>query len=571
MRTPPAIAAVLLLAASTAAHNGEVPPPPSAGSSPSGIPGGTIGGGRRQFPTKTSSSVATVQQWWLHSRDFFLEIRARRQAARAAARGESTPGETPAAPPVRDPATRERGLEALRAAARSTEVPLAVNALVALGAARDTASLPMLVEMADDPSLDVRIRWTAIFALGLLGDHLVDGRAHLRSIVLDPTRREEERAFPCFGAALAPDRWILPTLAGLAKVRETRRDVPAVALFALGVMRDPLALSEMAPLTSGAAAERDPDWIFRATGAAAIGMVGAPEGVPPLMRALSDDIVAVRRQAVLSLGALLTPADGTALSAVARFLRTERDATTRSYAAISLAESGWPGAEAPLTDLLVNGDTLERSFAAVALGVLVRTSKDDALAARVRPLLRRRLGEASADEARRSLVLAVALSGDRTAAPVIRRMATEACDPPTMCSYVVAFGLLGDRDARPLLFDILRDQNYIYLREDAGRALGMLGDETSIGILAGILGGHETDYLRGSAALALGYIVEPDEAGPLVRALADTRETPSVRALCAKALGRVFDRGTLPFFSHLTRHLDPLVSVECLGLLLRLL
>jgi HEAT repeat protein len=279
----------------------------------------------------------------------------------------------------------------------------------------------------------------------------------------------------------------------------------------------------------------------------------------------------VRRQAALSLGALLTPADEAALQFVVRFVRTERDPTTRSFAALSIAESGWPGAEAPLLDLFRAGDTLERSFSAIALGVLVRSVGDPALTDRIRPLLRAALEAADSDEKKKSLALAVGLAGDRTAGPLIRRLANEACDPPTMAAYAVGLGLVGDRDARPLLIDLLKQNCYQHLREDAARALGMLGDEDSIAVLVACLRGRNPDYYRGSAALALGYLVEPEEAGPLTDVLGDAGEIPTVRAQCARALGRILDPGAIPVSSRLTRHVDLFLPIDTLGILFRLL
>lgn len=164
-----------------------------------------------------------------------------------------------------------------------------------LGLVGDTAYVPSLVRLLEDPSAEVRI--VAARALGAVGDPRA-AAAVLRSV------RSSDQGRPRVPATVAADALIAMGLGAAAAVVEALED------------RDPGVRNVAATVTSHsllrpAAAQlrrllgTDPDPVVRAGAARAIGRMGGPDDVPALLAATAaSEAVGLRRTAAQALGEL---------------------------------------------------------------------------------------------------------------------------------------------------------------------------------------------------------------------------------------------------------------------------
>lgn len=170
-----------------------------------------------------------------------------------------------------------------------------------LGLVRDRLSRPRLEALLADRDVDVRI--TAARALGRLGDGaaaesllgaLSGARAVAPGVVAD--------AMLMLGAGTEP-----AVRSALASADTVARSVAADIAGLVGA----ITLTE--PLCGTLALDPVPE--VRARAAAALGRLGSPAALDPLVRALDDDASGVRLAAATALGALGDPAATPALAA----------------------------------------------------------------------------------------------------------------------------------------------------------------------------------------------------------------------------------------------------------------
>lgn len=229
---------------------------------------------------------------------------------------------------------------------------LAVPAADALGEIRDPRAVALLIAALGDK--DWKLRAAAAEALGKIGDPraaqpliaiLVDSQWDVRSVANEALVRIGAGAVEPLVAALK-DGGVL----GASGVR-------AYAASALGQIGDPRAVD---PLI---AALKDETGGVRAFAASALGQIGDPRAVEPLIAALKGEGGWARKEAVEALGQI---GDPRAVEPLVAALNGEAG-SVRKGAAEALGRLGDPRAVEPLVAALADRDREVREAAAQAL------------------------------------------------------------------------------------------------------------------------------------------------------------------------------------------------------------
>ena len=281
--------------------------------------------------------------------------------------------------------------------------------------------------------------------------------------------------------------------------------------------------------------------------AAALGKIGDPRAVAPLVTALQNEYL--RRDAGEALARLGAPAIEPLIAAL-----RDPDADVRKVATRALVEIGGPSFD-PLFVALREDRCAD---AAVALGEI-----GDRRA--VEPLI---MALGAGNEAM-SAAAAMALGKLKDALavePLIRALSDRAGD--VRANAAKALGEIGDRRAVEPLIAALHDQDRD-VRFGAVWALGEIGDARAVEPLIGALettrvrplghdfvagGGRDREWMVPEAAAdALGRIRDPRAVEPLITALA--KSDRRVGAMSAWALGRIGDQ----------RAIEPLIDALAVG------
>jgi HEAT repeat protein len=350
-----------------------------------------------------------------------------------------------------------------------------------------------------------------------------------------------------------------------ANVKEARFDVPACSLLGIGLLGDEIVVPDLAQALAGRARERERDDELRAYTAASLGMIRSRAGMPALLKALGDKNVEVRRQSVLSLGALLGPDDAYALKTLAQVLASDRDPQVRAFAAISLGESGSPVIADALLYAYRKGSAVVVPYAALGLGLLARQTEDQALRERVLPYLRAQFLDKGNLDVRGALAISLGIAGDHDAAKHLLKVVKGGGAANLRGHAAVALGLIGNDDAMPPLREMLEKRGDPTLQREVALALALLGDREAVAILIRLVTTAKTEFVRGSAAVALGRLATPEAAKALREILEDERAPDTTRAFVAVALGLVMDRHDVPLLSRLGEHFNYRMAVEAVS------
>ena len=276
----------------------------------------------------------------------------------------------------------------------------------------------------------------------------------------------------------------------LATLNDPRKRVRWEAIYVLGVI---WGLPEVSELV-----HEDND--VREAAAEALGTLGDPRAVEPLIAALQDENSDVRRAAAEVLGEV---GDSRAMEPLIATLRDEADGV-REAAAQALGEIGEP-AVGPLIAALRDEDSAVRPVAIHVLGVIwglpeVSRLADEDLS--VRRAAAGALGELGDPRAVDALMAALQDRDDS-----VRKAAAR------------AMGEIGDSRAVESLIRALWDKNG-GVGQAAAHALGKIGDSRAVGPLSVALGDGFRN-VRWAAAGALGELGDPRAVKPLIATLQD--------------------------------------------------
>ncbi len=524
-------------------------------------PGPTAPPRRAGGATSQGPGLSHWVYWWNLNRERILNLR-ELQAARLRERTtESSPhvlgegGERNARNSAADD-PRPAIVAALILAADDSNADVATGAILALGKTGDASAIPVLMRLVNRKSADPTIRESAALALGMLGRPEPGVRAFLTEIAGDRDRRWRTRAFAALGLGFLGDSGAVPSLMSLWRGKADGNEVPTSALLGLGLLGDEIVVPDLVRALSGRSDRRERDDRLRAHAAAALCMIRSRAAVPALMRALSDREVEVRRQSVLSIGAMAGPEDQAVIKLLLQVLLRDRDAQTRAFAAVSLGEIGSPTAADALLYAYRKDSSVVVPYAAFGLALLARNSKADGIAERIVPFLRGEFLERKNQDLRGALALAVGIAGDRPSVEPLRKLLRKSGAPTLRGHAAMALGLIGAVEAAPDLRSALTDGADPIVKREVALALGLLGDREATRILIDLVKNGKTEFVRGSAAAAVGRLADSATALTLMRILLDRENPDTTRAFVAVALGLAMDSHEVPLLSRIGEHFN---------------
>jgi HEAT repeat protein len=255
------------------------------------------------------------------------------------------------------------------------------------------------------------------------------------------------------------------------------------------------------PVAEHISALDDEDWGVREDAAVALGRLGDPRSVQPLIRALRDQDQAVRNAATTALMALGEPA---ILSL--GFCLQDTNPQMQESAACILATIANEQVLAPLLSAALSHNWIVRMSSAKALGRIQSPQAIDTLCLLLQdkvPAVREEAGQAIQTIGSASIPKLLETLHDRNWK--IRLRAVE------------ALAFLKPREAVGPLMTVVLEDSDTAVRQDAVRALGQIGDRRAIPLLLSSLA-LNTPSLKLAAIEALGVIRSP-EAIPALLAL----------------------------------------------------
>ena len=283
----------------------------------------------------------------------------------------------------------------------------------------------------------------------------------------------------------------------------------------------------------------------------------------------------VHRAAVLALGQMALPAeshedDAVISTALRRYHESGRDAQSRSFALIALAQIGGMANRLFLLNTLKLGrKMMVKPWAAIALGTMAFRSYesekkvDDTIGA----ALLQNLKQATTPYARSAMAVALGLSRYRPAGEHLRKLLETQAHQDELAGYLcIGLALMDYHAAKPRIEQLLRNSVRRPKRlRQAATALGKLGDRRVTGLLLEKLSDPDQNLAKCSAiASALAFIGDRHSISPLTRLLEDDGNPALTRAFAAAALGGIADKEKLPWNSKIARHLNYRGSVETL-------
>ena len=416
----------------------------------------------------------------------------------------------------------------LRALLDDSSLEVREAALLALGATGSEAAAHLLLQIAHERDVDGLDRWRdteelSVLALGILrardagtgvdgmlprGDGLIE-EARLLHHALTPSERLAERA---------RETSVLFT-------GKRRPDVKRKGHYA-----DVLAIEALR--------EDDGDGVLEA-----------------LLRASAERDVERRRAAITTLGTLDdVRADGPLRTA----FETESDTVSRGLALIAIANVGAEGAGEFLVRVLQKGRSVDRPWAALAIGVHARERTD---AAAEKAALRRALGLERSRENRRALALGLGIARDSAAVDDLLERLRETNDAGSRVAYGYALGLIGDPRAAVTLRAAIAAEKFALVRAELAQALGTLriqGDEAAL--VEALLESNDPDAAT-QAAGALSFHGRFASVTHLVRAFEDAK-SPAARSAALLAIGLVLDQGQPFAIASELRDRNPFVAPD---------
>jgi HEAT repeat protein len=475
-------------------------------------------------------------RWWYANRLFILDMHGRIRDRQA-----TTPSSADATK-TNSELWRAQAQEALTLALSDADEDIASGAAVALGKAGDPEDAASLVAVLANPQRRQSVREAAALGLGLLPPRTdgVNVRSALELVAADERAPDRLRGFALYALGMRGETAAVPFLLDAANVpTATSWDVPTAASSALGLSRCGLTKDDLVRILAATGKDRSKETMRRVYAAHGLARLGDPTAAPALREAGVDDDADVRRASILSLSAVARADDVQTTDFLIHVLHSDRDRACRNMAAVALARIGADRASRELRWAYLNGDALEKPFAALGLGLIARRGRDPEIA----KSLRHDLEQRGSSELRGALCIAVGLAGDLDAAQALRKIAAEQGDADVRAQAAMGLGLLGDRDgAPPVLRALLTDAPSPAVQREAAFALGMLGDRDAEKILLDLVVNGSGVYVQGSAAVALGRIGGRECSAALV-AMLKNKDKPGIsRGMAAVSLGLLLDR-----------------------------
>lgn len=253
--------------------------------------------------------------------------------------------------------------------------------------------------------------------------------------------------------------------------------------------------------------------------------------------------------------------DAAIRKALQRTFRRNADQQTRNFALISLAHAaGRPGREgstagaapslAALVAVLDTGATMQKPWAALAVGVLGR-SLDDAGSARSdepETALRKALQSTRTPELNSATALALGILRDLGSRELLIELLGQTSDTQVRGYAMIGLGLMQARGSLPKIEGILSESKYQPdLVQTAAVSLALMQDTELVPKLIEMLRSNASVPAQGAICYSLGNVGDVRAAQALVEMSADEELGATARSVAISALGLVADRYDLPW------------------------
>lgn len=552
--------------------------------------GGGTGSGNRGTtpgarPRPKNDGFLEWTLWWELNDDRFLSLKAAlaKRAARTA-NIDTVLGENDGAPLVQDitRALRSEIEPVLRIGAKDAFWDASAASLIALGklGGPDRTDLCELLSgyLTDPTAMQDRqeIREAAVLGLGILGNSSA-APLLLQIYRNDPERRlkgkdhpSRLRSFAAMAIGLIGSRdrsfldaAILQGLVGGAETAGASEDLQVGAVVGLGVFGDPAASPALLRIATDAAqGER-----VRAHAVVALGKLGDRASVKVLRDLLSDRRTEVRRSAAVALGLLVDREDVATIDRLIEIAKSGSDLALRHFALIALGEIGAPRGRDVLVSVVREGNSGERTFAALALGVYGQ--KRRAECADLAPIVMERFRDADAATEKSGYAIALGMLGTESALRALEATLTDPGSSLELRGYVaIACGLIDAPKSRPALAAIqtlAKSGADLDAAHRAAVALGLCGDTQAVPLLGAVLKQADGSLAAlGSAAQALGLIGDRRAVAPLGDILLNKDGTAkdNARAFAAVGLGLLADKDAFTALSRIQQHVNYFATTE---------
>jgi HEAT repeat protein len=413
------------------------------------------------------------------------------------------------------------------------------EAVGAFGRMAGPTAVDALLRALEDPSLIVRQR--AILALGAVANE--PAFAALQRIA--ETGRAKDgggdisgNAQPLAVAALAIGRRVgLDDRADRLVERVTRNRSAGlgdrIAVSAM-IYQSVAPCAVLEKLAFELASDEKLSMPVRCRALEAVARVGTDEAFALVEKALTGPALELRRSAAISL-ALTRHARASAVGKAA--LEHENEPVTRGFIALSLGRLADPTAIATLIER-VAGDSVDRPWTALGLGLAVRQTGDAAALAALRKAA---INERNSD-ARPACWVALGLARDESSLPLLEAEISSTSDPIRTHYVATAYALIGTQAARDVLAARIAVEKKPMARVSLAFALGVLGRASDAAPIVEAASTLREPQLQALSAVSLGYLGALESVGPLTARLGAKSASTASRAGACAALGILLAR-----------------------------
>jgi len=530
------------------ATGGPVAGVPTGSTPPPGARGPSTGA-----PTAIGMTTTADDGWWLWWEYAKLEflVPNRLSLANAPITGDDVAGA------LREAIERARRAELPRfvEASRGPDAGVRAAAAAALGASGGRDAVEPLLRLLEDPSQEVRHR--AILALGATGSS--SAALTLLRIARDGTHLENSRStLSPYARSIAIVSLALARRSGLDqpvdaailsivrdRPKSEREGVAVAAMFHQVIAPTP----ELEALALELALDDDESPSVRCRATEALGSTHDPKTLAKLQTLLSGPRMDVRRSAALALGATR---DSSVLPALQSAWEMEAEPLTRGFVLIGIGRLGGAKAHAFLGKVLENGESGQRRWAALGLGVLARETSDPETS----KLLRGALAREKHADGHAAYWIALGLVRDQGSIERLSAELANAADARQRMYAATALSLVGGARPAAILRERLSKETNSMARVGITQALGILGENQDVTGMRSALDDLAEPALQGIAATALAFHGTPEalaQLGDLSRSDAGTRVR---RAASIEGLGLMLARSEPLTLSQLSRRMN---------------
>ena len=577
---------------------GGATPPPSSAPTPRPAARGTGPAGGRGFGGSTGGRAkAKVEDrttdwdwWWDLNEERFLMLKNKVRSQEASSDNKDTflgGSLGGGASKVTTTQIRKDILPSLRLALKDPYYYARAGALIALckvGYKTMPVTLSDLRAMLADK--DKVVQESACLALGVLGNK--ESLADLLDVAKNtktgqklagkegaevPTRM---RSFAAVSIGLIGGREgfgagenYIKELVTMATTKAPNQDLQVGPAVALQVAKS----QEAVPALIAMYKDEDLDKWVRAHAGVALGKIGAKAAIPELVKGLDDKEGFVANSAAISLGLLTDPSDRETINKLIRYAKSAPERSTRNFCMIALGEIGDAKGKALLLENLSKGQMHDRTFSALALGIMGnkfeegRSESGQALLATYKDL--------KSDQEKSAMAIALALCEYEPARAALAEDLVKGQGNQDLKGHLcTALGLLNHADSIPAIQELARQKGDQDLRKRASIALGLLKDPDAVDVLEKVIReSGASKAILGAATVALGYIGDR-RAVPILVAMVENKagEVQDVsRAFATVALGFLGDKDDIPCLSKIQENSNYLAQTEALAELLTIL